>query len=698
MPISPAPAAAAPPAPAPSGRRLWRVAIPSWPFLAAGGLLLAWTAYFVVRVLRVNDGQWVYPIDDAYGHLAVAKNLLRHGTWTYSAPNGFDSGDSSLAWPWLLAASFLFTGVNAWSTLILNVVAALGLLWYADRVLRRRGTGAWLACAVLVAVVALVPLPLLTVIGMEHCFHALVFLVFLDVACRFLAREADPADAPPRWVLPAAACLLTCARFEGMFPVGFVCLLLLCRREWRLAFATGGAAAAPIIAFGLFSLSRGWAFLPCSVLLKGSRPAGHSPAELWTYAQRGFWQMLDNWHVLFLVTALVVLLLVRLARDTNPWRYPVLLLGLTLATLAAHLQFAALGWFYRYEGYLLAVGIVAIGVALAGERSSVDASFATPTRPRHRPGAWLRGAARTLAVGIFVTPAARRTVESLTVLVPACHNIYGQQFQMGRFLRRYYQGQGVAANDIGNIAYAADVRLLDTAGLVNMDVMRHLRANTYDQATLRRLLARYDVKVVVVYDIWAGFYGGQLPEWGLPIGRWTIPNNRVCASETVSFYAPRPELAPALTRALQDFSSSLPAEVIQEGGYRGTPPPHALGVYFPVFDAEGTYYWSSHYADFYLQAEHNQPAPPPGAALAVSVQPRTPGQTMDILVNGEAVQRRTFTAEETGAWVPLLVRGAWRGGTNVVSFIGAGKTVIPPDDNRPILFGVREPRWTVLPP
>ena len=268
---------------------------------------------------------------------------------------------------------------------------------------------------------------------------------------------------------------------------------------------------------------------------------------------------------------------------------------------------------------------------------------------------------------------------------------------MARFIRRYYQDSGVAANDIGAISYLADVRMCDLAGLVDMDVMRGKRAGTYDQQTVRRLLAKYDVRMIVVYNYWAGEYGGPLPEWGVPIGEWTIPGNIVCAYEKVSFYAPRPELAPALAKALQDFAPSLPADVVQEGVYRGTRPPHVLGVYYPASDGEGAYHWTSHVAQFYLFPENDQPKPLPGASLAVSVKPETPDQTLDILVNGRLAQQRTFMPGELKTWVPLRIEAPWDERMNVVSFEGHGKTVIPAGDNRKILFGVREPHWLCAP-
>ncbi len=657
------------------------------PSLAASGLMLLTVVFFVGRAMLINDKHLIYPIDDAYGHMAIAKNLARHGVWGFSAPNGFSSGASSLLWPLVLAAAYLLCGVNAVAPVALNAAAAVGVIFYAGAMLRRVTHSRVANSLVLLAVVVVTPLPLLVMVGMEHCLHALICLVFLDLICQWLARDFATPRATMRWLLPVMAFLLTMVRYEGLFLVGIAGFLLCCRREWKFAAVIGGAAAAPVVVFGCFSLSQGWAFLPCSVLLKGNALSSLQPAALLAFARKGYDQMVENPHVLFLVVAMTVSLLVQFQRRATLWNYRTLILFITLATTAAHLQFAQLGWYYRYEGYLLVAGVVAVGITL------VDYLPAREYGHWRHPAAWPQLAAWLLAAVLFGAPAWQRTSEALGLVTQACHNIYEQQYQMARFMRRYYQGQGVAANDIGAIDYLADVRLCDLAGLADMDVMRGKRAGTYDQQTVRRLLAKYDVRVIVVYDYWAGEYGGPLPEWGVPIGEWTIPGNIVCAYEKVSFYAPRPELAANLTRALQDFASSLPADVVQEGVYRSTRPPHVLGTYYPANDREGTYHWTSHVAQFFLYPEDEQPKPGPGSFVTVSVKPETPEQSLDVLVNGKLVQQRKFAPGELKTWVLLKIEAPWSEGMNVLTFEGHGKTVVPSGDNRKILFGVREPRW-----
>ena len=143
----------------------------------------------------------------------------------------------------------------------------------------------------------------------------------------------------------------------------------------------------------------------------------------------------------------------------------------------------------------------------------------------------------------------------------ACKNIYEQQYQMGLFLQSYYQGQSVAANDIGAINFLADIKCVDLWGLANMDIARAKRDGSYGPKFIQEVAGSQKVKIAIVYDDWYIRYGG-LPESWAKVAEWTIQDNVVCGSDTASFYAVDPSQKDSLQQNLKTFSQAMPKDVI----------------------------------------------------------------------------------------------------------------------------------------
>ena len=151
--------------------------------------------------------------------------------------------------------------------------------------------------------------------------------------------------------------------------------------------------------------------------------------------------------------------------------------------------------------------------------------------------------------------------------LPQCTtNIFEQQYQMGLFVRRYYQNSTVALNDIGAVNYLADIHCLDLMGLATEEVSARRQKHTFAVSDVDRLSKQTATRIAIIYDSW--FVGQIPPEW-IRIGRWTIQNNVIAGGAeggaTVSFYAVNPAEAVYLSQSLTDFSASLPADVIQRG-------------------------------------------------------------------------------------------------------------------------------------
>ena len=240
-----------------------------WPLILAAGTFVAGLAFAVWKVAQNTDGTLVYSLDDAYIHMAVAKNLARHGLWG-TTPFHFSSSSSSLLWTALLGVAYFLTGVREVTPLVLNSAFALFTLYVADRYLRHWHASAGLRGIALIGLVLACPLPGLVLIGMEHVLHVLLTIWFAGAAIDALAER--PAASPETTRGFATLCVLgmlvSTSRYEGLFLVAIVSLLFVIRGWWARGVTLSAASAIPTVLFGLFSMMSGWMFFPNSLLLK----------------------------------------------------------------------------------------------------------------------------------------------------------------------------------------------------------------------------------------------------------------------------------------------------------------------------------------------------------------------------------------------------------------------------------------------
>ena len=524
------------------------------PALATIAIYWSAVALALAAAIRGTDGHLVYPLDDTYIHMAIARNVALHHVWGVTR-YGFDSATSSPLWTLLLSLTYLAAGVRVAAPVVLNLIAGTLIVVMVDAVMRARSAGLPLRLLVLIAIVFLAPLPTLTVLGMEHLLHALATLWFVFAAASLLASSRPPAMAD-LVRLGALGALAAASRYEGLFALTVVALLLLATRGLVAAAVVGAIGVVPAVGYGLWSIAHGWYFLPNSLLLKGTAPEPSVRGVLtFLSGAPAIHNLLANPHMLVLVVAALTLLVVVTAGPM--WDEDVHLLTILAGTTLLHMQFARAGWFYRYEAYLVTLGVAVFGAVAA--------------RRLPRPLLSVRPAAFRVAVAVarFAVagvPFVSRGVNAWRNIPAAASNIYHQQYQMGLFLDRFYRGGSVAVNDIGAVSFLADIHLLDIFGLANLDILRLRRAQRYDSSAIAASAAREHVDLAIVYPSWLGEYGGVPRQW-IQIGQWIVRDNVVLGANAVAFYAVREGERGPLTAHLQQFFTELPPEVTQTGVY-----------------------------------------------------------------------------------------------------------------------------------
>jgi uncharacterized membrane protein (DUF441 family) len=323
----------------------------------------------------------------------------------------------------------------------------------------------------------------------------------------------------------------------------------------------GGAGFSSILLYGAIGLAKGWSWLPSSILLKGNFPRF---TDLGTAFDSVFGPAYDNIkmapHLVALVAGALFLALYVFDQRKVLWDSRQLMTAIFVPIAFAHIQFCMVSKFFRHESYLVALGIVVIVAQLADQLP--EKLFGTPADRTLAP----KQVGGMLLAAFLIYPCAVRAGAALVFLPQASKNTYEQQYQMARFVRRYYQDSTVALNDIGAVNFLADVHCLDLRGLGNYEVTQLMRRHEYRTRDILRLSREAGVKVALVYDSWYTPLGGLPREW-VWVGQWALPDNVVAGGDTVSIYAVDESETVPLMQKLQDFSSMLPKGVKQSGRY-----------------------------------------------------------------------------------------------------------------------------------
>ena len=532
----------------------------NWSLIVALFLLLATITFVLVVSLRENQGHFVYPLDDTYIHgMAMSKNIVRYGVWGIDK-YAFTSSTSSPLWTVLTSLCYRAFGVNEITPFVLNIICAILIVGVFHHEIKKIYPGNFVRLGLLVAVMYATPLPALIFVGMEHTLHALLTFLFALLAARIISSSEKKTSS--EMLLLLLSPFLATVRYEGLFLVFAACALFVVRKRILFALLVGGVAALPVVLYGFISLSQGYHFIPDSILLKVVMPEINTwKGRILLFGGRGIETMVRNAPHIFNLW-IVTLGLFFVGYFSGKKRYwaespHALLQVLFIASALLHMNFANIGWFYRYEAYLIPFGIYVIALTIKDHipllRSIVKNSLGYRI-------------SSVFFIILFVLPFPNRGVRSLIEIPRASKNVYEQQYHMGLFLKKYYTNECIAANDIGVINYLADIRCLDLWGLGNREVARLRLSNAYTTKCMHELARDMGAKVAIVYDHWYTGYGGIPTQW-IKIGEWKIKNNIICGGDTVSFYAIDIREKGRLIECLREFSPELPRDVRQSGKY-----------------------------------------------------------------------------------------------------------------------------------
>lgn len=211
-------------------------------------------SFLLIQSLNQNQGHLIYALDDAYIHIAIAKNFAQHGIWGITRYE-FTSTSSSLLWTLLISFSYFIFGINELITFILNIIFAIGTFSIIYFILRRFKIPQFYIFIVILSIMFLTPFPALVFTGMEHILHIFLMILFIYLSASMLKYD----NGIFKYLL-ILSFLLMITRHESFFLIFVVSFLFILKKKYLYSILLIVVSFIPLVIYGLISTSKGWFF------------------------------------------------------------------------------------------------------------------------------------------------------------------------------------------------------------------------------------------------------------------------------------------------------------------------------------------------------------------------------------------------------------------------------------------------------
>lgn len=433
----------------------------------------------------------VYPLDDVYIHLTMAKNLLQYASWGLF-PNQNIAASSSPLYT-ILLAPFTFSSVLAiYAPLLLNVFVSIVLLFLLKSTMLRLQLSTLIRTILGILFILIIPLPSLTVMGMEHLLHSLFVVAIVFVITNGKNKQ---------WILPIFTALSLFLRLETSFVLLGISIWCLFEKKWDILLQISIGFVFGIGLYFLLSIIFSISIIPNTILLK-------TILNEQTFLSSTFQKVWNSKLLLFLSILSVIILGVQLKKSK--------LFLIVSITSISHLVFARQGWFFRYETYIIVLFFVMFILEFFKDYTQ-------------------RKKLITLFFGLtFLLICTKRAFLSMSTTHLASKNIYDQQFQTAMIVKLLPAETKIAVNDIGVVAYYNnDMRIIDLYGIATNEIFSMKQSSTFSSEQIRQYLTSQNVEFLALYTSW--FESEMLLDFR-KLGTISLQNNVVCGDTVVSFF------------------------------------------------------------------------------------------------------------------------------------------------------------------
>ncbi|AZA79032.1 hypothetical protein EG347_16690 [Chryseobacterium sp. G0186] len=450
---------------------------------------------YILMMLSTTENNFTYILDDAYIHLALAKNFALHGVWGVTK-YAFSSSSSSPIFTFILSILISIFGNHAIIPLIFNITAACLLIVVLNKYYSHYFNQSKHIVIACLFTLFFAVLPVQVVSGMEHVLQ--VLLIAANVYCFQKWMKDNFKKSLYAYWFYFIILLLGLIRFESMFYFVSLAFVFLLIKKFKSAVLVLIIGFIPILFFGCFNYPRSGYFFPNSVVVKGTLL--DLSGNVFTQALKIILRKLILNITFYKIGAFPLLIgLVFIYRDYKSKlsfqnivlkNFMFLVWGLVLIL---HCLFGEVKSIFRYEAYLL----VAFAMILIPRLISFF------TRP-------LLTFKREKIIGMFVLANMVLLIYKFgyghTLITNGSGNIYEQQVESARFLHTYYNDSKVVANDIGAITYFTDIHLLDFMGLGSMEMVEFKIKKVFFDDEVESFLTKYtrnnNYQIAIAYEEW----------------------------------------------------------------------------------------------------------------------------------------------------------------------------------------------------
>ena len=487
-------------------------------------------------IMILNNGFFVYTLDDPYIHLALAENI-KEGHYGINISE-FSAPSSSPLWPFILAP----LSSNPYTPFYINMISAISSVIVLVKILNLsidiKDNRTYNIFVSLITILFILTTNMVGLIftGMEHSLQ--LFLVLLISYGLFIENKENTIE----WWLLVAIVVAPLVRYECLAISFSAILYLAMRRHFKYAGITLFFLVVLLGVFSIYLKYLGLDILPTSIIAKSSivRSDGVLKGII-----SNFMKTLNNRQGIILSFGFMILLFYILwfKDDINRKQLAIV----TIISVFLHFIAGRYGWYNRYEIYILAFELIVILYLFL---PLISKSLFNSNNLN------LNLFTSITFSGLVALIIGGRYIYDLLSIPKASNNIYEQQYQMHRFVVDYYR-KPVAVNDIGYVSYKNNKYVLDLWGLGSQKALSY-RLNSDNPKWIEDIVNEKNVSLVIIYDDWFK----NIPSKWIKIGELHLGKKKITpAKSIVSFYSTKNEAYKEILSELNIFIKTLPSDV-----------------------------------------------------------------------------------------------------------------------------------------